>query len=297
MHDFRLVFRIFPASFFGLPDGDRVVIPAVSGGREIVGPTLDTRTGEIASHGTLSEFRKSESALTFQFGTDSIQLNFSDNFLSVLIKALTAQEATNQALVFVGRMCQALSAQHGVRFWFSFISAENSSGTPQQVHSGPISINLFNVTVYNTSELKAKIETACHWADAADTIAEKALQYYEHACLLQEFSHSHSPLSVNSGFSQALAFLQLFKALTAIVGEPGTDKDYQRRSKALGLQSDFWQVKVKPLYLVRCEDDVAHYSHNLPAPGQFLNIFSQASSVFNEALAAHIAVVHEKRGV
>jgi hypothetical protein len=62
-------------------------------------------------------------------------------------------------------------------------------------------------------------------------------------------------------------FLQLFKALVVLVGEPGVDSDYQRRARHLDLPADFWQSRVKPLYDVRNDEDVAHYRLAEPTPG------------------------------
>ena len=106
--------------------------------------------------------------------------------------------------------------------------------------------------------------------------------------MLQEFSETHPLSSPHAAFSRALAFLQLFKALTAIVGDPSSDRDYQSRCRKLGLPKDFWQTKAKPLYEIRNDDDVAHYSHSFPEPGAFLTQYSQAVVVFREALSAHM---------
>lgn len=80
----------------------------------------------------------------------------------------------------------------------------------------------------------------------------------------------------------------MFKALTAIVGDPSSDRDYQSRCRKLGLPKTFWQEKAKPLYDIRNDDDVAHYTHTLPEPGAFLGRFSQAVAVFRESLTAYM---------
>jgi hypothetical protein len=87
-------------------------------------------------------------------------------------------------------------------------------------------------------------------------------------------------------FSLATAFLQMFKALVTIVGEAGKDADYQRRAKQMGLGADFWNSRVQPLYKVRNDSDVAHYSLETPELAAAYGQFSDAGGVFRDAFAA-----------
>lgn len=289
MATFRLAFRLQPPGPFGLPDGDRVVVSTMEGGREIVGPAIDTRTGQVASHGTLSQYRSPEQAVDLSIASHTSELTLTDNYLRLSVDADSAQDAVDTAIPLADRLSQALSALHGTRFSATYLSTEDKLGNPQPVRARPQQLLRFEVTVFNTAELCDRVRTAFAWAENADAPARKALLYFEHACLLQEYSSTLQPLSTHASFTQALAFLQLFKALTSIVGEPGTDRDYQRRSATLGLAADFWQTKVKPLYTVRCEEDVAHYSREMPEPGVFLRRYGEAAAVFNEALSAYMS--------
>ena len=56
-------FKLSPPGFFGLPEGDKVVVPASPTGREVLGPVLDTRSGVLVSHGSLPEYRPDSAAL------------------------------------------------------------------------------------------------------------------------------------------------------------------------------------------------------------------------------------------
>jgi hypothetical protein len=293
---FRLRFKLSPPAFFGLPEGDRVVVPVRPGGREIVGPTLDTRTGHLVSHGTLSEYRQPDHALNLQIPEAGCEAEFKDNFVTLGVDAPSPQAAYDEASALMETFCQALSTQYGERFSSAFLSVEDQEGTPQRIRGEHESLTMLRLTVFDLAELRARIETAFSWAQEADPVARKALLYFEHACLLHEFSMTLPPLKPHAGFSQALAFLQLFKALTALVGEPGTDRDYQSRSSSLELQKDFWLAKVKPLYTVRCDEDVAHYSLAVSEPGAFLQRFQQAAGVFREALSAYMNTAKKRRG-
>ena len=151
---------------------------------------------------------------------------------------------------------------------------------------------MFSAVIYNTNELAGRLETAFRWTVRVDDRARKALLYGEHGFLLSEFAQTLPLMSAHASFSWGMAFLQLFKALTTILGEPGTDKDYQRRATRLGLPSDFWSTRVKELYSVRNDDDVAHYSLELPDDrGVMVGRFGQPASIFKDALAAYISTL------
>ncbi len=284
--NFRSVWLINPPGLFGLPDGDRVVLPP---GVETLGPVLDTRSGKFAAHGTLSIFRDEDKKLEFNFEYEDQNITCNDNFLSCELNANSAQEAYDNAAQWVAKLCQSLSVQYGMRFSARFLSIEDSAGVVQRVQHERQMINMLQLTVYDVNLLSSLMRKSAEWAVHSDEISTKALLYFEHACLLQEFSISLTPLSAHAGLSQALAFLQLYKALSVIIGEPKTDKDYQRRATQMGLPKDFLQKKVKPLYTVRCEEDVAHYSRDFPEPGIFLERFKTATAVFNEALTAYLS--------
>jgi hypothetical protein len=288
MPSYRFLFRLGPPGYFGLPEGDKIVVPAQPAGRQIVSAVLDTRTGQLVSHGTLSQYRAPDHALAAKIKPQGFSLSITDNFLEVVTEAERAQPAADRVLAYVDLLLQSLTTMYGDRFFASLLSAEDAQGVPQAVQTGPKTVQLFQATFFNIEELHDRVARAVEWATIADAAAKKALFYFEHACLLNEFAQTLPPTSPHAAFSRALAFLQLFKALTSIVGDPSSDHDYQSRCRRLDLARDFWQTKARPLYDIRNEEDVAHYSHTLPEPGAFLAKYLQAVSVFREALEAHM---------
>jgi hypothetical protein len=289
MQSFHLLFKISPSGFFGLPDGSRVVLP-VRENREIIGPVLDTRTGHLVAHGTLSEFRPSDGGANASTSVNGIKNSLRDNFLALDLEALNAQEAIQTGVSHAESIMRAMSVMHSERFSAEFMSIEDSIGNVQRPGASPNS-NLLNLTSYHITELNQRFVKAAQWAAKIDTRAGKALFYFEHACLLNEFSQSLPLSSPHAAFSRSLAFLQVYKALTSIIGDPSSDKDYQSRCKHLGLGKNFWPEKAKPLYVVRNQKDVAHYSESLPEMGAFLELYSQACIVLGEAFSAHMAYI------
>jgi hypothetical protein len=256
---------------------------------------LDTFSGQLVSHGTLPLYRQADQRVSAALTTPQFSVSIHDNFLDVGARGADPQSVADEVLAYVDTLIQALSSMYGERFVASLLVAEDETGAQQSVRVVPRKMQLFAATVYNTTELSERFVKAATWATAADDVARKALFYFEHACLLNEFSQTLPLSGPHAAFSRASAFLQLFKALTALIGDPSSDRDYQSRCRSLGLQRDFWQVRAKPLYDVRNEDDVAHYTHELPEPGAFMAQYSQAVSVFRDALGAHMNTLIERR--
>src|ERR1700752_2693661 len=281
---FKAHYRISPAGPFGLPDGERIVFPSNPAGRSVAAPTIHAGTGIRVAHGSLSEYRKSEEAILAQFSSGGVNVSFEDNFMTVSLEASDPKAAYEAARAFAQLFTQSFSVQFGMRFRAEFLFVEDEHGVPQRV---PKSVQIpFGATWYNLSVTRDRLGIAFDWTTTADDRCRKAMLYFDHACLLAEFAWTLPLTEPHATFSYALAFLQLFKALMVIVGEPGVDRDYQRRAAELGLPADFWSLRVKPLYLVRNDEDVAHYSLQLPAPGAFLDRFREAADVFKEALSA-----------
>ena len=291
MRGFRFLFRLNPPGFFGLPDGDRMVIPAGPEPRTLKSPVLDNRSGKLVSHGTLPLYRQADEAVSANLTTSRFSVSIKDNFLDIGTAGDDPQAVTDGVLAYVDTLIQALSSMYGERFLASLLVAEDETGAPLDVRVVPRKVQLFAATVYNTAELSERFVKAATWAAAADDVARKALFYFEHACLLNEFSQTLPLSGPHAAFSRASAFLQLFKALTSIIGDPSSDRDYQSRCRSLGLPKDFWQTSAKPLYDVRNEDDVAHYTHELPEPGAFMAQYSRAVAVFREAFEAHMNTI------
>lgn len=240
------------------------------------------------AHGTLSEYRKPEDALAASCSLGSSSIFLRDNFLELTTDAESAQAAVESSRPHLESFLQSLTVLYGQLFTASILSAEDDKGEPKQVHVTRRSQQLFRATVYNLGELKNKVETAAEWVSYGDDATRKSLFYAEHAALLRQFSETLPFESPHAAFSRALAFLQLFKALTALIGDPSSDKDYQSRFRRIGLPADFWTNRAKPLYNVRNDADVAHYSHEMPDASAFLDQYGAALGAFRDALAAHV---------
>ena len=292
---YEVLFKLSPPAMFGLPDGEKIVVPVAPDGKErkLRSGAIDTRSGIIASHGTLPEYRRDDEAVMVDVVKGGLRMAVSDNFVRVYANADDAEEAYGAATELVDLVCQTMAAQAGVVFRAAYLSTQDAEGAPQQVRRRR-TIQFFNATVYNTRELQERLQTSFSWASRVDARGRKALLYFEHGCLLADFAQTLSTFSSHAAFSWGLAFLQLYKALATLLGEPGTDRDYQSRAGRLGLPTDFWTTRVKALYKVRNDEDVAHYSLDTPDHGAMVNRFGQAGAAFKDAFAAYMKTLPEE---
>lgn len=285
---FILRAKLFPSAIFGLPDGDKIVIPVGADDKTtLTSPVLDARTGKIVGYGTLSEFRKPIDAVNARKSAEKVSVELRDNFVSIKFDSLGAQEALDHATELLDRFCQCISVQAGQRVSAFLESFEDGDGNPQPAYARK-TVPLFSATTYNLKQLQGQLGVAFEWATVSDERAAKALFYFEHAQLLEEFSKTLPLHSPHAAFSMATAFLQMFKGLVTIVGEPGVDSDHQRRAKQLGLGGDFWGSRVQPLCKIRNDNDVAHYSLEKPDLMDAHRQFSAAARVFRDAFAAYM---------
>lgn len=297
MPRFRLLFQLSPPSVFGLPDGMTIVVPGSTEPRQVAGPVLDTRTGHIVAHGTLSEYRQPTQALDVPaLDIGPCQASVRDNFLDVTVDAADAQQAAGTVLLHLESLLQGMSVLFGQLFSANLLVVEDERGNPQKMRLTPHKIQLFKATVFNIGELAKRLDTAAAWAKYGDDRTRKALFYSEHAALLSQFADTLPVDSPHVAFSHAMAFLQLFKALTTLLGDPSVDRDYQSRFRRLGLPPDYWNQRAKPLYTVRNDDDVAHYSRDMPDARTFREQYGAAMNVFREVLDAHVHQLKRSAG-
>jgi len=281
---FYVIFVVSPPGWFGLPDPSRIVIPSTQTG--IHSAAFSEVSNAMVGHGTLSEFRRADEALTIAKTREGITISLRDNFVTVELSAVSASDAFDRARLHISMMCGILSLKHREQFSYSLQAVEDEAG---QCHRPEVQdpSTILRATWYKLSNLKANIEQAIDWVGQKDEKLYRALIYSDHAFSLESLAINMRGKPAQSAMTQALAFLQLFKALTVILGDPSMDKDHQNRFRTLGFPSDFWQVNVKPLYRVRCDQDVAHYSMTTPNVEDFKVHFDQAVDLLHRVITAH----------
>ena len=280
---FKMLVVLEPASFFGLPEAEKTVLPASA---EYVGPAVDTRTGQAVTHPTVPHYRQEADALKVQLAGAAVSVSFNDNFVTLETEASSLDEAQKRLTTFLERFVRHLSVEQGELFKYQPLQIEDDLRTVTELPRRRHLVRM-SVTWYNIGELTDRIRRSYPRAAIEDQRLDRALLYYEHARLLYNLRGYADPFSAHHVMMLASAFLNLWKALCSIIGEPGTDKDYQRRYREYGLPADFLSRRVEPLYRIRCDEDVAHYSLEDLDADQLARSFVEAAAVCRDAITAY----------
>lgn len=274
---FSAVFEVGPPAVFGVPQDGMTVLPAGPG--EYFGDSFDTWAGVKVGHGTLSAYRAPEDAIRITLEVLETTIDFRDNYATVSMEAADPGTAYQTATRAVDRCLQHLSLTQGRRFEWRAVSL---SSDDQRVYPLPRFMQLASVTAFDLPTLTRDLTEAAGLTAVEDERLSRAMEYYEQALLLfdrrdrlaQVLSRQHAQL-ISS------VFLNLWKALVTVVGDPSRDRDHQRRYKNLGLDQEFYSGRIKRFHKLRDEFDVAHPSLE---EGRWQSLESEIGAATNTVL-------------
>lgn len=281
---YKVLFKVLPPRVFGLPDDDAIVVKT-STDRKILSPTIDIQSGNVISHGTFSEYRSLDEALSIRLISGEMTLEVRDNFFELIVRAENTRSAVVSATVFFERFLRHVMADYGDLFEYEIIQVKNEEGELQK-EWGDRSGKIMRLAMYNLDNLAEQLQRAADRAQVGDESLNKALVYYEHARFLYKARDHAPPLSAHSSMILTSAYLYLWKALSVLLGEPGTDKDFQSRFRVYGFPKGFWKERMEPLYKIRCHYDVAHYRLEPLDVERIEDAFHKATGVCREVIGA-----------
>jgi len=288
-----ITFELQPSGTFGVPEGNKTVIP--SGLKSVVGDTFHRRTMTRVGYGTLPLFRHDKEAINLTFDLGTLKAHLRDNFITLEIESNSHSEAYNLAVTALDKFLQHLSL--GLKTLFSFNPILFIDET-DKIYLIPKTTSMATVTMYNLSCVSKEIERAANIFPISDALIEKALEYYEHALFL--FDNSLKLVDVNSRHFRYLIssiFLNLWKAITTIIGDPSSDSDYQSRYRSLGFDYDFFVNKIKWIKNLRNNSDVAHHSTEKDKLNEIQANFGKAKEIAETVLIAYRDSLLEKQKV
>ena len=284
-----MTFEILPRSAFGLPQDGHTVLPA--GPQTIVSDVFHGRTGLKASWGTLSRYRPEEERIQGSWGICGLRADVDDNFLRVHVSAENQSAALDQARTAVDRFTDHLGLLAGRSVSAQAILVEAEEGDAQPAES---LIRLGWTTTYDTTELREQIDVAAASSVLDDDRLSSALRYYQHGLwLFEQQAKLADPRSPDGAMLVSSVFLNLWKAASAVIGDPAKDKDHQTRYRALGFDDDYFRTRIKPLRDLRNDSDVAHYSLRGTDLDQLKAVIGMAASVVQELLLAQARILRD----
>lgn len=276
--------KVSPTGVFGVPDGDKTVLPAEAG-RQIYGAAIRTSVLVPFGHGTLSEFRKDDEALTLNLEDCGIMLRAKDNFWTIIVEVDNVAAAHARVAPVLERLFHYLSTEYGVRFTYEGLFVDLSDGSTRRWPELK-RVSMATMTMYDVKALQEHVEQAFQRAHQSDARLDKAYAYFESALQMRGAAVESDPVRTSTHLLWSIAFLQLWKTITIILGDPSGDRDYQKRFRLLGLPDTFWKEEVDPLYQVRSHEDVAHHKIDSD-PSVVQAAFGKAVGVAKRALRAY----------
>lgn len=252
---FMIIFEIYPPSQFGIPEDAKTVIPVGSG--SLMGDTFYSPTMTRVGYGSLSRYREEKQAITLKASLGDILVSIKDNFATLTVEASGPGEAYDMSTAVIDRFLQHLSLSTEQLFYYRAVVIEGEEG---KIYPVPRAVIMASVTMYDLDRLRTEIENATISYKLRDSVLDRALNYYEHALYLYEKrSEIEETLSRHFNYLIAAAFLNMWKALSTIIGDPSVDKDYQSRYKRLGFDYGFFTSQIEYVRNIRNQYDVAHY--------------------------------------
>jgi hypothetical protein len=255
---FSFWFRIDPPGSFGLPEEGKTVFPSGLHGAKT--PTFHRSMVKV-SHGTLSQYRALEDAVNVALSLGTTAVHFQDNFAVVQVEKENFEPARVEAQATVDRLLKHVALAARRSFSAELLVAEDENGNRQSIQRSYEAVYL---VVYDLDVMRAAIDQAGRALPLADERLERSLDYYEHALFLigQGVTVRRGIVSRHYDHTASAIFLNLWKAVTVIIGEPD-ERDYQSRYRMLGLDYDYFATKITRLKNLRDGYDVAH--HHLDA--------------------------------
>lgn len=285
MFAFDFVVQLSPEGFFGLPEGEKIIFPA--GGGDVYFPYVNTITGNLIGHGTLSKYR--EEPTTIEFNNEEVKITCQDNHLFITIMDETPGQAQKKVDQICTRILQMFSIKSTIHLEYKILQC--TSGNQRCLIEKRI--NFGQCTFYNLEKLKDDLYAAMTLGHLIDERLHKAQAYFSHALILEKLRIDM--INEEEYHNKLLAsemLLNFNKSVTTIVGER-YESDYEERYKQFNINTDLWN-DIQKLRQLRNDKDIAHYSPSWDKLEIALENLSFAKETAQKVLIKYVDWLHQK---
>jgi len=277
--------EITPPGIFGVPDGTKLVYP--SGPTELVSAALDSSTLRKVGYGTMPRYREDEDAVRVSFTLDGLRMTLNDNYLMVVcdLRVASHSEALSRVSNSLNRLMESASVQLKQHIAYELVSFRDDAGNAYPL---PRFGELISFTAYDTRTLCTSISRATLLSTRTDARLDRALIYYRHALMLIANQGLIAKFGTPDFDVLASAIvLNLWKAVSVIIGDPSVDRDYQRRYRTFGISYEYFSNEIEPLRRLRDSSDVAHHAVDVERQKRLQTQFGPATAVASTVLNAY----------
>jgi hypothetical protein len=252
---FQAVIRVGPPHLFGLPNPAVQALPANTAPVIKWEPDLSRVWAETPDGS--DPYRKYEERFTFKVTIGSVEVDAEDDLFRVTLEASDEEEAGSRAAQLVLQLfhLQATVFLPGVhRITATIVAVGQYDGKTVRLTPGTTGVYL-----YDLQQLGATLLEAADMLKNAvgDMRLAQAVRYFGLGDDLSELLTRSTALDYGASLAP-IRFLQYWKSLATIVGDPSSDKDYQSRHVGLGLGRQYFRHEINPLHTIRNQFGVAH---------------------------------------
>jgi hypothetical protein len=280
---FRVVAEMEPSAPFGVPDGRTFVIPS---GMPFQGPPFVMHDDQFILMGfnTLSRYRDTATRKQYRMG-DAV-LNLMDNVATVEVDVPTYHDAARAARALLDRFTRLLGVfqTRSVSYRMRVVIAETGETFPPPfVKTGLV------ISAYDLDRLSKDLDRAASTWNVLDERLDRAGDYFRHALyLFERRGIIAEPLSTDYSMIISAVFLNLWKAVSTVVGDPSRKLDrYQSRYRKIGLD-DALKRRIDRLKDLRDGYDVAHYSLDNEHLSEVDGAVGEAAQIAGEVLQRYV---------
>jgi hypothetical protein len=202
-------------------------------------------------------YRKFEDRFAFNATIGGVKFEAEDDLFRLTLDAADEEEAGSQAAQIVLQLfhLRATLFLPGVHR----ITATIVAVVPHDGNTARLTSTIGRVYLYDLRKLETTLSEAADMLNnaAGDTRLAQAVRYFGLGDDLSELLTRSTALDYGASLAP-IRFLQYWKSLATIVGDPSTDKDHQSRHASLGLGRQYFRHAIEPLHTIRNKFGVAH---------------------------------------
>lgn len=280
----EVFYKLHPPSVFGLPGDDYTVIPGGEAGiKDVVGPTIDTLTGSVVGLGTLSQYRRFDERLSLRLEREGVGVQLVDNYVTLTLDIDGRSLDLEKCESLIESLCLWLTHFASTPVFAEPLQAvipETQQVLPLRTTCTATKFRWYHVP---TIEGSVREWSSCNMQERLVA----ALRYYRLGLLLAETGSSHFDSFQAQLMVEAIS--NYWKAVSAIVGDPSVDRDYQRRYRQYGIDEAFFKGEIEWLRKdMRNQSGVAHYRLGRSDSAKLLEDCSRAGRIAKTVIAAAI---------
>lgn len=252
---YKIILEISPSSIFGLPQDGFIVWPKGDFKLKILYDSISNIVFKI------SKYREYDNAVIIFHKYDNYTIKIDDNFFIFECMASNSRVALDNCQTVANKFIRILQFKYQIFFHYKIKEIYFNNTLVPLPSSGRV--EGIDIAFYNLDKLNEALYYSLNKLHLSDAISLRFLDYFDRALFLDNIYSNYSEKHLNDRFYYFLLpeiYLNYYKSLSTIIGDPKIDKDYQKRYRVLGFDKDYFDNIIETLRNIRNNCDISHYS-------------------------------------